>query len=107
MRAAENTKDLLVHPVYLSSHPMSEDDVIRLGKDICHALSLCHEAGIIHRDIKPQNIFVSKWGSFKLGDFGIARTMPGSGSVLSFKGTISYMAPETFKMLNTDARSDI
>ena len=94
-------------PVYLSSHPMSEDDVIRLGKDICHALSLCHEAGIIHRDIKPQNIFVSKWGSFKLGDFGIARTMPGSGSVLSFKGTISYMAPETFKMLNTDARSDI
>ena len=92
---------------YMFSHQLSEENVIKLGTDISEALKICHEAGIIHRDIKPQNIFVNKWGSFKLGDFGIARAVPGSGSVLSFKGTIPYMAPETYAMKNTDERSDI
>ena len=94
-------------PEYMSAHPLSEEDVVRLGLDISQALVICHGAGIIHRDIKPQNIFVNKQGFFKLGDFGISRPLPGSGSVLSFKGSIPYMAPETFAMKNTDARSDI
>ena len=94
-------------PAWLSSHTMSEQEVIRLGLDISRALIVCHEAGIIHRDIKPQNIFLNERGDFKLGDFGVSRAMPGSGSVLSFKGTISYMAPETFAMRSVDARSDL
>lgn len=92
---------------YMSSNPMSEEDVVRLGMDISQALTICHGVGIIHRDIKPQNIFVNSEGFFKLGDFGISRTMPRTGSMSSFKGTISYMAPETFSMKNTDVRSDI
>ena len=94
-------------PAWLSSHTMSEQEVIRLGLDISRALVVCHEAGIIHRDIKPQNIFLNERGDFKLGDFGVSRAMPGNGSVLSFKGTPSYMAPETFAMQSTDARSDL
>ena len=94
-------------PAWLSSHTMSEQEVIRLGLDISRALIVCHEAGIIHRDIKPQNIFLNERGDFKLGDFGVSRAMPGNGSVLSFKGTPSYMAPETFAMQSTDARSDL
>lgn len=87
---------------------MSEEEVIRLGMDISKALDVCHGDGIIHRDVKPQNIFINEAsGNFKLGDFGIARATPGTGSVLSFKGTIPYMAPETFAMQNTDERSDI
>ena len=94
-------------PDYIKSHSMSEKDVIRLGTDISKALTLCHKAGIIHRDIKPQNIFVNQWGAFKLGDFGIAKVTSKNESVMSFKGTIAYMAPETFQLLDTDARSDI
>ena len=79
------------------NHPMSEDDVIRLGCDMCRALELCHKNNIIHRDIKPQNIFVNKNGDFKLGDFGIARVVEKTSSVMSQKGTYTYMAPEVFK----------
>lgn len=55
------------------------------------------EESIIHRDIKPENIFVSDAGDFKLGDFGIARTVEKTMSGLSKKGTYSYMAPEVYR----------
>jgi len=55
-----------------------EEQVISLGIDICNALTRCEELKIVHRDIKPENIFVSKEGKYKLGDFGIARTMEGT-----------------------------
>lgn len=92
---------------YMKIHPFSEKEVLKLGLDISQALMICHGAGVIHRDIKPQNIFVNKQGFFKLGDFGISRSMPEQLGELSFKGTVSYMAPETFAMKGTDARSDI
>ncbi len=88
----------LLTPVltYAYQHPMSRRDVIRLGIDMCRALELCQKYNIIHRDIKPENIFVSENGDFKLGDFGIARTIESTMSGLSQKGTYSYMAPEVF-----------
>ena len=94
-------------PDYMSRHPMNDQMVFKLGMDIAQGLRDCHNAGIIHRDIKPENIFVNKAGNFKLGDFGVSRNAPGSQDVLSFKGTLAYMAPEVFRMASTDARSDI
>ena len=89
----------LLNPLltYAYRHPFSRRDIIRLGIDMCHALELCQKYNIIHRDIKPENIFVSDNGDFKLGDFGIARTIDKTMSGLSKKGTYNYMAPEVYR----------
>lgn len=74
---------------------ITEEQTTRLGMDICNALALCKSRNIIHRDIKPQNIFVSRDGDFKLGDFGIAKTVERtSGGTRT--GTYRYMAPEVY-----------
>lgn len=89
----------LLNPLlpYAYAHPFARRDIIRLGIDICKALELCQKYNIIHRDIKPDNIFVSDNGDFKLGDFGIARTIEKTMSALSKKGTYNYMAPEVYR----------
>ena len=73
---------------------LTEEETIKLGIDICEALIRCNKEGIIHRDIKPQNIFVNNQGDFVLGDFGIARVLDKSGGTMSIKGSPDYMAPE-------------
>ena len=86
---------------------LDEKEVVKLGIDICKALETCHKKNIIHRDIKPQNIFISENGDFKLGDFGIARTLEKTSGAMSKKGTIKYMAPEVFKGEHYDQTVDI
>ncbi len=72
-----------------------EDQVIRIGTDLCKALILCKKHSIVHRDIKPANVFVSENGDYKLGDFGIAKTMEKTiGGTKT--GTYEYMAPEVY-----------
>ena len=92
---------------YTKEHSLTQQDVIKLGIDICKALELCRKHKIIHRDIKPENIFVSENGKFKLGDFGIARTVEKTQSGLSKKGTYYYMAPEVYKGEKYGASVDI
>ena len=82
---------------YIRDHVVTRQDVIRLGIHLCKALELCQKYNIIHRDVKPENIFISEAGDFKLGDFGIARTVEKTTSGLSKKGTYTYMAPEVYK----------
>ena len=72
-----------------------EEQAQRLGRDMCHALMLCRQHGIIHRDIKPQNIFLSPNGDYKLGDFGIAKTIERTSGGTKI-GTYKYMAPEVY-----------
>ena len=72
-------------------------DVLRMGIDICSALEMCEYNGIVHRDIKPDNIFVSKYGEYKLGDFGISRQLDKTQANMSRKGTLNFMAPEVYK----------
>lgn len=91
---------------YVQSRQLSEREVIKLGCDICTALEVCGKKGIIHRDIKPENIFVNEFGDFKLGDFGIARTLEGQNGNLSLKGTPNYMAPEVANNKEYDSRVD-
>ena len=92
---------------YTDKHAMTQVDVIKLGCDICSALEKCAELSIIHRDIKPANIFVNRFGDFKLGDFGIARTLSDTTNALSQRGTYDYMAPEVYNGTYYDARVDI
>lgn len=94
---------------YRKTNPMGRKEIIQLGIDICKALERCSRYHIIHRDIKPGNIFVSEQGDFKLGDFGIARTIEAHDVVLelSKKGTINYMAPEMFMGNRYDASVDL
>ena len=84
---------------YLESHEMTIPDVIRLGIDIGRALRLCHSKKILHRDVKPENIFVNPdTGDFAIGDFGISRTLEKEmESNLTVAGTYNYMAPEVFR----------
>jgi serine/threonine protein kinase len=81
---------------YVHEKPFAAKDVIKLGIHICQALELCARKNTIHRDIKPDNIFVSQFEEYKLGDFGIARQIERTMSGLSKKGTYTYMAPEVF-----------
>ena len=93
---------------YMKDNVLSEKDVVKLGIDICNALVLFGKKNIIHRDIKPDNIFVNEYGNFKLGDFGIARSLENMTHGLTSRiGTPNYMAPEVYKGESYDARADI
>ena len=92
----------------------SENDlkrlVIKLGVDIGRALEECEAEKIVHRDIKPDNIFVNKNGTFKLGDFGLSLKMSKSASFSLRKsaGTPLYMSPEDLGWRNkSDYQSDM
>ncbi len=92
--------------------PLAEGEAVRLGIQIAGALEAAHESGILHRDLKPDNVLVTKNGA-KLLDFGLAKldggaaadvTQTGEGVVL---GTAPYMSPEQARAKALDARSDI
>ena len=88
---------------------MNCEETIKLGMDICRALMLLsqQEPGIIHRDIKPQNLFVNANGDYKLGDFGTARSIAGTSALMSVKGTYAYMAPEVLNNQPVSFAADI
>ncbi|HKG34412.1 MAG TPA: protein kinase [Gemmatimonadales bacterium] len=86
---------------------------LTIGKQVCRALEVAHEAGIVHRDIKPQNLLVDPTGFLKVTDFGIAR-LAGTqtdGKALTVDGMIvgtpAYMSPEQLLGEPVDGRSDI
>lgn len=92
---------------YCTGKELTEKEVIKLGCDLAMALIYCRKLNIIHRDVKQENIFVSRFGDFKLGDFGIAREQAHTMSNMSKKGTYSYMAPEIYKGEKYDSSIDI
>ncbi len=84
------------------------DSVAGIGAAVAHGLSHAHERGVVHRDVKPANILVSRAGEVKLFDFGIAQlaTRGGDSGVTAF-GTPAYMSPEQILGESVDARSDV
>src|SRR5579884_142022 len=89
--------------------PLSVEQVIRIGIDICSALDFAHSKGVIHRDIKPGNILLtSERGTIKVTDFGIARLDEGGHTQTDhLLGTPQYMSPEQCKGERVDGRSDL
>ena len=87
----------LLKPLNKFTDNISEQEVIKIGIDICKALEVCQKYNIVHRDIKPENIFVSSLGDYKLGDFGVAKTMKHEMTIMTTTGTYVYMAPELKK----------
>ncbi len=92
---------------YCDEIDLTPETVLKMGIDLCKALELCANNGIIHRDIKPDNIFVSSNGDFKLGDFGVSRVLEETRIGLSLRGTYTYMAPEVYKGEAYGPRTDI
>lgn len=100
----------------IEHHPLPPAEVVDIGIQTAQALEEAHAAGIIHRDIKPQNIIVTERGQLKVVDFGIAKTaahladaetmerLTVEGSTI---GTPGYMSPEQLCGRHIDARSDI
>jgi len=88
---------------------LSAEKAVEIVRQICHALEAAHSAGVIHRDLKPQNIMQEKSGRILVMDFGLARSMESDGMTQSgtLLGTIEYMSPEQAMGKHLDARSDL
>lgn len=88
---------------------LSVEEVRRVLRDVCAALSFAHERKVAHRDLKPSNVMLTKQGFAKVMDFGIAREIKDTASRLTASdtsGTLAYMAPEQ-EIGRFDSRSDI
>ena len=89
--------------------PFAPERAVKVVEQVAAALDAAHAVGLVHRDVKPSNIFLADRDFVYLIDFGIARTTSQTGltSVGSTLGTMAYMAPERFKSGLSDPRSDI
>lgn len=87
---------------------LPEQAAVRIVGDVCSALGALHAAGLVHRDVNPNNILITEEGSARLIDYGIARAVssdkPSDTVIL---GTPGYAAPEQFGFTQSDARTDI
>lgn len=90
--------------------PLPVDEALGLMDPILDGLAAAHRAGLVHRDVKPENVLISQTGQVKVTDFGLARavttsTLTGDSDILL--GTASYLSPEQVEHGSADARSDV
>ncbi len=85
---------------------LSLDVIAAVFHDVAHALSVAHGSGVLHLDIKPDNVLIDKRGQVKVTDFGLATLVDAQGYGLAGGGTIGYMPPEQMRQEQLDARTD-
>src|SRR5439155_753747 len=93
----------------IGSTPLPPLEAVDIVRQICQALDAAHSEGVVHRDLKPQNIMMDHTGRVVVMDFGIAHSkeMPGMTMTGALMGTPEYMSPEQAKGEKTDLRADI
>ncbi|RBM24284.1 Stk1 family PASTA domain-containing Ser/Thr kinase [Prauserella sp. PE36] len=91
--------------------PMSQKRAMEVMADVCAALDFSHRHGIIHRDVKPANVMITRNGAVKVMDFGIARAVHDGQAAMTQTaaviGTAQYLSPEQARGEQVDARSDV
>jgi eukaryotic-like serine/threonine-protein kinase len=106
----EYVEGVTLRDIVHNDGPMEPKRAIETIADACQALNFSHQHGIIHRDVKPANIMISKTGAVKVMDFGIARALADANSVTQTAaviGTAQYLSPEQARGEKVDARSDV
>jgi serine/threonine protein kinase len=85
------------------------EEAVAIMEQVCLALDAAHSVGVIHRDLKPQNVMQDSSGRVLVMDFGLARTLEGDGMTQTgaLVGTMEYMSPEQALAKELDQRSDI
>jgi serine/threonine protein kinase/tetratricopeptide (TPR) repeat protein len=93
----------------LDNGKLPPEQAVEIIRQVCMALEAAHSAGVIHRDLKPQNIMKDKQGRILVMDFGLARSLESDGMTQTgaLLGTIEYMSPEQAMGKQLDARSDL
>ncbi len=107
----EHVDGATVRDLVRSGRPLEPVRALEITDGILGALDYSHRNGIVHRDIKPGNVMVTKGGAIKVTDFGIARALADSAATMtstsSVMGTAQYLSPEQARGEQVDARSDL
>ena len=95
--------------VLLEDGPLPVGDALQTVEAVLEALAVAHEAGVIHRDVKPENVLVAADGAIKVADFGLARAMAEASSTTTgtVLGSVAYLAPELVRFGESDERTDL
>lgn len=87
--------------------PLDRDEAAAVLAPIADAVGFAHDNGVLHLDLKPENVLITRDGLVKVADFGVAALTNAAGQALSAGGTLGYMPPEQLRGQEVDARADV